>query len=106
MPIEITGHNPAHTGTVREGGTLRAVPGGASQRPDNPTPPNATDTVSLTDAASLLNRVDAKIASLPATDVQRVAQMRQAIADGGFQPDPYRVAERLVQQEVALFGRR
>ena len=62
----------------------------------------ASDTVSLTGTASQLRALEQQVASLPVVDVQRVESIKQSIANGGFQIDPTRVAEKMIQIESSI----
>jgi len=61
--------------------------------------------VRLTDSAASLQRLEARIASQPVVDPQRVESVKQAIADGIFQVDPQRVARKLAEFEGLLADR-
>lgn len=106
MPIEITGHTTAQTGTAHEGGPVR------SARTGTPTDPKtggaaagALDTLSLTDTGALLQKLDAAIAATPVVDMARVHRIQQAIENGTYEIDPARVAEKLLAFETALQSR-
>jgi negative regulator of flagellin synthesis FlgM len=67
-----------------------------------PAAPTVSDSVSLTDAAARLRRLEAALADHPVVDKQRVADIRQALADGSYQTDPERVADKLLALERDL----
>jgi negative regulator of flagellin synthesis FlgM len=62
----------------------------------------AADTVSLTDTSSRLRRLESRLAALPEVDNDRVAQIRQSIADGTFEINPARIATRMLAMEQEL----
>src|SRR5262249_15032977 len=64
------------------------------------------DTVDLTDAARLMQRVENMLSSVPPTDRARVDAVRQALANGAYEIDPQRIAARVVRLERELHGRR
>jgi len=64
------------------------------------------DTVDLTDAARLMQRVENMLANVPPTDRARVDAVRQALANGAYEIDPQRIAARIVRLEHELRGRR
>lgn len=107
MPIEITGQNTAHTGTAGEGASVRAIPIGATAGAKTGTGQEAgsTDTLSLTGAGTLMQKLDAAIAAAPAVDMERVNRIQQAIENGTYEIDPARVAEKMLAFETALYGR-
>ena len=84
-------------------GTSRVQPrtesGAASGRP-------ATgDTVDLTDAARLMQRLEAMLAAAPTSDRARVEAIKQAVASGAYEIDPERIAAQVMHLERDLFGR-
>lgn len=82
-----------------------------NKTPAQPTPteqataPSSTrDTVSLTDTAGQLSQLQNAVASLPVVDTDRVEAVRQALANGTFEVDPQRTADKLVDFESILDG--
>ena len=72
-------------------------------RPEAGTGKSSTaDTVSLSDNAVSLGKLDNTVAATPVVDVQRVEQVKAAIADGSFEADPVKIADRLMQFESLL----
>jgi negative regulator of flagellin synthesis FlgM len=67
-----------------------------------PVAPTVSDSVSLTDAAARLQRLEAALANHPVVDKQRVADIRQALADGSYRTNPERVADKLLALERDL----
>jgi len=64
--------------------------------------PVAQNSVILTEAASRLQDLQKIVTAAPEVDMQRVDQLRGAIADGSFQIDSNSVAQKLLQFEAAL----
>ena len=62
----------------------------------------ATDSVVLTATAGQLQALEKKLETVPVVDQQRVDVLRKSIADGSFQMDSTRVAEKLIKLESAL----
>ncbi len=60
------------------------------------------DTVSLSDNAVQLGKIDNSVIAAPVVDVQRVEQVKQAINDGSFKVDAEKVADKLMQFESIL----
>ena len=60
-------------------------------------PAALTDTVNLTSSAKLLERLDKTLASLPAVDSQRVAEIKTAIENGDYQIDADAIAEAMIR---------
>ena len=60
------------------------------------------DAVSLTDTATRLKTIEARIRELPDVDRERVAELRSLIDSGEYEIDSQLIARRLVQLERAL----
>jgi negative regulator of flagellin synthesis FlgM len=63
---------------------------------------SSSDTVSLSDNAVQLGKLDSSIVATPVVDVQRVEQVKQAISNGTYEIDPAKVADKLMQFESIL----
>ena len=63
---------------------------------------SATDTVSLSDNAVQLGKIEHSVATTPVIDTQRVEQLKQAIANGSYEADAEKVADKLMQFESIL----
>lgn len=61
-----------------------------------------SDTVTVTDTATRIRELEATLGSLPEIDNERVAAIRQAIADGSYQVDPENIAAKLLKLEQEL----
>lgn len=57
----------------------------------------STDTVQLTSNAKLLERLDKTLATLPAIDSERVAEIKLAIENGDYQIDSDAIAEAMIR---------
>jgi negative regulator of flagellin synthesis FlgM len=60
---------------------------------------NAGDRVSVTDAATRLQKIEAELSTLPEVNHEKVAEIKKAIADGTFSLDPARIAEKMIDFE-------
>ena len=75
----------------------------AADRPANSQ--NTTQTavsdsqVQLSSQAQQLQSIEDRLRELPEVDNARVAQIKQAIADGSYQPDSNRIADKLIALE-------
>ncbi len=58
---------------------------------------SATDTVNLTSNAKLLERLDKTLASLPAVNSDRVAEIKTAIENGDYQIDSDAIADAMIR---------
>jgi negative regulator of flagellin synthesis FlgM len=63
---------------------------------------STSDTVSLSDGAVQLGKLENTVANLPVVDTQRVEQLKQAIENGSYEVDPAKVADKLMQFEHIL----
>jgi negative regulator of flagellin synthesis FlgM len=62
----------------------------------------ASDQVVLSQEAQTLGRLQAKINSSPDVDLEKVAEIRRAIAEGRFEINPERIAENMLNQNELL----
>ncbi len=60
------------------------------------------DTVSLSDTAIRLGQLGVAVENQPVVDTKRVEQVKQAIMDGSYTVDPTRIAEKMMELDMAL----
>lgn len=60
---------------------------------------SSKDNVVLSQEAQSLSRLQAKISSSPDVDLERVAAIKLAIAEGRFEINPDRIAENMLKQD-------
>jgi negative regulator of flagellin synthesis FlgM len=60
------------------------------------------DSVQLSPEAQALKRLEAQINASPDIDIGRVAAIKRAIAEGNFEINVERIAERMLQQDNLL----
>lgn len=105
MAIEITGPpsapNPPGTG---EGTEVKVGRSETSVSQQEAGKPSTTDTVTLTETAAQLNRLANTLSNLPVVDTQRVEGIKRAIANGTYELDANRLAEKMVGFEQNLFA--
>ncbi|MDD3650841.1 flagellar biosynthesis anti-sigma factor FlgM [Immundisolibacter sp.] len=63
-----------------------------------------TDSVDLTDGARQMQDLQATVAGTPVVDADRVAALREAIANGSYRIDPQRIADGLLAQDRVALG--
>ncbi|MGE4407566.1 flagellar biosynthesis anti-sigma factor FlgM [Pseudomonas sp.] len=81
--------------------TNSPLPGAAGDAPKTSnTSASSGDTVQLSPEAQRLQQAADKLNEQPAVDQERVAKIRQAIADGSYQVDSQRVAAKLLAFET------
>ncbi len=99
MEIKSTSQTPdiarVETGASRAQPQAKAPSGG---------PPADGDSVKLTDSARQLNDLQGAVAATPAVNADRVAALREAIANGTYVIDPQRIADGLLAQDRAALG--
>ena len=86
------------------GGKVDETKGGSKVSTDSRAPERAsadprssTDTVNLTSNAKLLQRLDKALATLPAVDSDRVAEIKTAIENGDYQIDADAIADAMIR---------
>jgi negative regulator of flagellin synthesis FlgM len=102
MAIEISGQAPAQLSNAKvetKGQIGRADPAIPKQQSGQPSTP---DTVTLTDTAAILHKLEAMVHAAPVVDTIRVEEVKLALQSGQFQINPARVAEKMVGFENAL----
>lgn len=106
MPIDFSRPNtPSATGTGRSG-TVQGSERIASSRQLNadttentPAETAVRDKVQLSPEAQQLQATTGKLRQMPAVDSERVARLKQAIADGSYTVDSKRVAQKMLAFE-------
>lgn len=63
---------------------------------------SVADTVSLSDNAVQLGKIDNTSVAAPVVDTKRVEEMKQAISDGSYEVNTEKVADKLMQFESIL----
>ena len=105
MAIEISGQHPAQLSNAKaetKGQIGRTDPAVPKQQTGQPSTP---DTVTLTDTAAQLHKLEAMVLASPIVDIARVEDVKQAIRNGQFQINPQRVAAKMMSFENALGNR-
>ncbi len=75
----------------------------ASSAPaSSPVKNESGDQVVLSQEAQNMGRLQTKVASAPDVNMEKVAAIRQAIAEGRFEFNPERIAENMLKQEDLL----
>ncbi len=101
MAIEISGQSPAQLSNAKSDAKVQVG------RTDPPLPkqqtgkPSTADTVTLTDTASQLHKLEAQISAVPIVDASRVEGVKRSLINGQFQINPQRVAEKMMNFETA-----
>ena len=103
MNIDINTNNINSSGSARSRGTTPATANAtkATVSPETVIS-NSKDNVVLSAEAQNLSRLQSKLNDLPDVNLERVAAIRQAIAEGRFEIDPERIAENMLNQDELL----
>lgn len=105
MPIDITGlpNGPSHG--AGESTQVQSGPKQPAPEQEETGRPSTADTVSLTDAATQMKKLEQSLANVPVVDSQRVEGLRQAIDQGRYDVDSEHVAEKFMGFEARLQGK-
>jgi negative regulator of flagellin synthesis FlgM len=99
MANDININNPAGVlGTAQRG--LNSTAQGAERKTTATPVPQSTDRVSVTSEASRLQEIEEQLMAAPEVNSARVAELKLAIANGTFEINPQRIAEKLVAFET------
>lgn len=99
-----TNNNIGSVGSKNTRGKVSA-PAAESKAPaPKPAPgrTEASDQVVLSQEAQNVSRLQAKISTSPDVNLEKVAEIRRAIAEGRFEINPERIAENMLNQEDLL----
>ncbi|WDY59447.1 flagellar biosynthesis anti-sigma factor FlgM [Pseudomonas sp. PSKL.D1] len=93
-------NSPSVTGGVRSNATPTSAEktGETSEAPKSATA--SGEAVTLSQEAQQLQKISDKLRDQPVVDSARVAQLKQAIADGSYKVDAGRVASKLLNFEA------
>jgi negative regulator of flagellin synthesis FlgM len=75
-----------------------------SQATATPSSASAEKNVQLSAQAQTIERLEAKIVSSEGTDTSKIEQIKQQIADGSYEVNSNRIAEKMLSQEAFLAG--
>jgi negative regulator of flagellin synthesis FlgM len=102
MSIDINGISSPKIQAPTDDSQLKKSTEQAVAPPETSAKSSTADTVSLSDNAVQLGKLDNTAITAPVIDTQRVEQVKQAIADGSYEVDPAKVADKLMQFESML----
>jgi negative regulator of flagellin synthesis FlgM len=99
-----TNNNIGSVGSKNTRGKVSS-PAVESKAPESKAAPaksGAADQVVLSQEAQNVSRLQAKINTSPDVNLEKVAEIRRAIAEGKFEINPERIAENMLNQEDLL----
>ena len=104
MVIDTNNINSSGASSTRSRTSAPVAPGSTktTAAPVETAAPSTKDNVVLSSEAQNLVRLQAKISSLPDVNLDRVAAIKQAIAEGRFEINPERIAENMLNQDELL----
>lgn len=100
MSYKIEGLNPQLTRPI--GGDAGAVRGGKPAASGPVVPTAEADTVALTSTAGDLRALRKELAQVPVADHARIAEVREAIANGTYRVDAQKIASNLLALDGKL----
>ncbi|MBU3071144.1 flagellar biosynthesis anti-sigma factor FlgM [Aestuariicella sp. G3-2] len=98
MVIDSNNTNILSSGNSAKG-RIDAGTGNKSNTAETPSQSVQKPEVSLSSQAQSLNQLESKIHATPDVDTQRVAEIKQALAEGTYEINPERIAERMLAQD-------
>lgn len=101
MTIDINGISSPKTHGVGDDKQVKQPVDQQQEKPDA-VQSSASDSVSLSDNAVQLGKLDNSAIETPVVDAQRVEQVKQAISSGTYEVDAKKVADKLMQFESIL----
>lgn len=97
MASTIKGIQPTPGRPISQGShPQRAAPTHGRGRPSGG---DRVDTVSITSTAASLHDIEGILSDIPVADAEKVDTIRDSIADGTYQINPRRIADKLIQFE-------
>ena len=101
MSIDINGISSTKAQGLTDDKQLKPSVEQQQAKPESVKSPTA-DTVSLSDNAVQLGKLNNSVVDAPVVDTQRVEQVKQAISNGTYEVDATKVADKLMQFESVL----
>ena len=102
MSIDINGISSNRVQGPVDDSQLKKPTDQATPPPESSSGNSAQDTVSLSDNAVQLGKLDKTAISAPVVDTQRVEQVKAAIANGDYEVNPEKIADKMMQFESML----
>ena len=100
MPIEINGLTTNHSNSRQRNEAAKSAgsdKSSESNHSNSSEQANASDSVHLSSEARGLQKLEEKANGLPDVDMDRVAEIKAAIENGSYQPDPKKIAEKMMK---------
>ncbi|MAL98316.1 MAG: flagellar biosynthesis anti-sigma factor FlgM [Alteromonadaceae bacterium] len=106
MPVNFNGVNNNSVSPQRPGTTERSSDAASASRTDTASSPaaSARDSVSLSARAEAMKQAEQQLRDQPEIDDARVAEIRQALADGTYKVDAEKLAQKMLEMDKGIFG--
>lgn len=101
MSIDINGISSSKVSSPTDDSKLKPAVEQQTSNPDTGKSSTA-DTVSLSDNAVQLGKIDNSVIAAPVVDTKRVEEVKQAISDGTYKVDAEKIADKLMKFESIL----
>lgn len=107
MPSEIKQLRPAPLPTTNTNGRASGAENATANNRNTGAPTGtagtkSADTVTVTGEATRLQEMEQSLSSSPVVDSEKVARIKQALADGNYQPNPEAIADKMIELEQDL----
>ncbi len=102
MSIDINSLSNSQTARSGDNSQIKGSANEAASAQQSTGKSSVSDTVSLSETAIRLGQIGVAVENQPVVDTKRVEQVKQAILDGSYSIDPTRIAERLMEFDMAL----
>ncbi|WP_456408043.1 flagellar biosynthesis anti-sigma factor FlgM [Thiolapillus sp.] len=102
MSIDINNLGNSQTPRSGDSAQIKGAANEAANAQQSTGKSSVGDTVSLSETAVRLGQISVTAESQPVVDTKRVEQVKQAILDGSYSVDPKRIAERMMEFDMAL----
>ena len=103
MAIEIKGVPNSLINPSGDNSPVKGVQGEPTAAQQATGKPSTSDTVTITDTAAKLNRLETALAQVPVVDTQRVESIQRALANGTYEVSSERIADKLLGMEKDLY---
>ena len=102
MAIEINNQTNSRRLNAREDLPVLNKATGNSSKPAADSASQPSDTVSLTETAAMMQKIQSKLEQQPVVDIARIESIKNAIASGSYPIDSGIVAEKMMSFERQL----
>ncbi len=98
-----SGYNKGGVNNTSAGSSKVKAPASPSTEANSPSPTNSDDSVSLSNKAQAMARLEAAVAEAPETNETKVAAIKQAVDNGSYEINAQSIANKMLEQDQHLF---